>query len=340
MYQKNINKLNSENINAIVMLCSHNGGAFIYSQIISILDQTEQIQRLCVYDFNSTDNTISEIYRAKDYCASNEIDVCIDIEVFASAPGVNQSFITALKCVSKFIKSNDWLYVCDQDDIWKKDKHLNVMQYIKSQRNAIEPILLHHDVEIVDANLKRIGNSYYDDSQVLVLKKLNQPAKYYGLVIGHTICMNSCAVHTLSGLSQYEQIAMYDWFWGALIEAVGKRIFIPETLSLYRQHSNNLVGARWRNKSITQKLHDTAATTLVAVLQCTLLEYEISRLLVSSNRRVDEEAKNREVEYEKTYTTLLKIKLLMKPIIIKIIIDLTVPLFKIYTSAHRFEHRE
>lgn len=310
------------NIAAIVMLCSHNGGNYIYDQIVSIAIQKVKVQRVCVFDFNSIDNTIDEVLRAVAYCKINSIDICIDIKEFPFSPGVNKSFIFALKNINKMLDENTWLYVCDQDDIWKIDKHDNISRSISRQKDNTLPVMFHHDVEVVDSNLKKIYPSYYDYGQLLLLKKFHKPTRYFGLVIGHTVCMNSHAVNLLSNINHNEQILMYDWYWGAVIEAFGKRIYIPKSLSLYRQHSTNLIGARINRKNISAKLRDTFATIVGVIRQCLMLDSDIIRISQASCWKFVDDKKNINIYPGTISINIADIRYLIKPILVKLLVDI------------------
>lgn len=229
-----------------VLICTHNGEKYIFDQLQSIADQSITVNCIHIVDYNSSDNTVNEIKRfIQKRHENNRILILLNEE--HRAEGVNKSFISALRNVSTYINSDDILYICDQDDVWISNKNEHILSVINRADQGI-PILVHHDVIVADENLNVIRNSYYGREQKRLLESKINHCSVFGTVIGHTICVNYSAVNVLSRLEYSGTILMYDWYWGAITEKIGKRIFVENTLSIYRQHDKNIIGAIKKNK--------------------------------------------------------------------------------------------
>ena len=248
------------NYRSHILLCTCNGEGYIYSQIESLIHQSKSIDYIHVYDFNSSDRTIEEVERTRNTLV-NRSSVILNITKVRETPGVNKSFLYALKDLSYKIESSDYIFLCDQDDVWLPSKNEMIYNILKSEPNLKSPLLLHHDVYVVDSDLGELKDSYYDDAQRRLLNSGHAFNHYFGLVVGHTVCMDYAAAQILSKLDHDNAILMYDWYWSSLIEKLGFKYFLDKPLSKYRQHGSNLIGA--------QKYGGSKKFSFVAVLDHT-----------------------------------------------------------------------
>lgn len=102
-----------------VCMATYNGGRFIKEQIDSILPQLSQYDELIVSDDGSTDRTLEIIASYKDE----------RIKVFHHQKTGNKYYPTLKVCYSTNNFENalkqakgDYIFLCDQDDIWEKNK--------------------------------------------------------------------------------------------------------------------------------------------------------------------------------------------------------------------------
>ena len=222
----------------IALICCHNGDQYLEEQIDSILNQTIKLDLIVIDDYFSTDKTL-DIIKQKTKEHPN-----IQFNSYNFALGPSHSFLNSIKSV-KESQSNDYLlYLVDQDDVWFPNKNEDVLYEFYKNESAI----IFHDVEIVNDNLLRIRKSYYG-SYWKVARDLKLPNQLYSnCVIGHT-CAISSSFLNLIDLKYDNRIPMHDWY--IINEAIilnKKIIYINKALSLYRQHSNNILGAS-RKKS-------------------------------------------------------------------------------------------
>jgi glycosyltransferase involved in cell wall biosynthesis len=137
----------------------------------------------------------------------------------------------------------EYVMFCDQDDYWLPNKvevSLNGMIKAEQEVGSDVPILVFAKYKAVDKDLQDIGMS---DKGTQLEKRRTE--------LNHLIvqnCVHGClsmvnrALYSIMG--DYDKdILMHDW-WAALIaSSMGKIVYIPEALMLYRQHGSNVVGA-------------------------------------------------------------------------------------------------
>ena len=130
----------------------------------------------------------------------------------------------------------DYYALCDQDDVWKKNK---VVSAIKCIENIDKPALYSSAVEVVDKNLSFIRKSFTDNS----FKDPLYDILTYGTP-GCTFVFNRAL---LQRLKEYKptMISMHDsWISFVCLAVNGLFYSDQEAYILYRQHDANVLGAQ------------------------------------------------------------------------------------------------
>lgn len=202
-----------------VCMATYNGEKYLREQIDSIIKQITENDELIISDDGSNDRTLEII---KEYC-----DHYSNI-IFIEGPqkGVVKNFENALKCAKGTI-----IFLADQDDIWKNDKVIKVLDAFKDEKIT----LVLHDADIIDGNSQRIMKSFFEHRKS---KK--------GLI--NNLIKNSylgCCMAFKNTLLDYvldfpEYIEMHDWWIGLIAEKKGKVCFLKDKLISYRRHENNV----------------------------------------------------------------------------------------------------
>lgn len=213
-----------------VVIATYNGEKFIRQQIDSILTQLDDNDEIVISDNNSTDETVNIIQSYGD----ERIKLYIHLE-----KGVITNFENALKHAS-----GDLIFLADQDDIWLENKVTVMKKYLE------EYDLVMSDCCIVNSNLQIINDSFY--SLVNAGKGLFKNFKrntYQGSNMAFKRKILQLALPFPS------KIPMHD-IWIAFIgELFYKTIFVPQKLSLYRRHTNNVSSSTQKSKySVLAKL--------------------------------------------------------------------------------------
>ena len=219
-----------------VALCTYNGELYIEQQLKSIIRQSHHVNEIVISDDGSTDSTLEII----ESLAKKVRDVEFKIFKHGKPVGPAKNF---WECIKKC--TGEIIFTCDQDDVWVNDKVELMLEHFKD-----DVVLVFSDAVLVDQDLNDLHDSLWNtinfkgDEKNLFSIFLNR-----NVVTGATMAIKKNIVN--------ETTAVPDGFlhdqWIA-INALrfGKIVAVKEKLIYYRQHSQNVVGARRR--SVLEKL--------------------------------------------------------------------------------------
>ena len=225
------------NINLAIIMATYNGEKYLKEQLDSILNQTYDNFTLYIRDDNSTDNTKNII---NEYVLKYPNKI-IEVKDDKISKGACNNFLFALEYVYNLNKHNIFMF-SDQDDVWLDNKiEITLKQYNKIE-DKNKPILIYTDAYVADKELNIINKSF--------IKYSNLRSDYINFnnyliqnnALGCTICINK----NLVGLIKFDikNIVMHDAYFTLLASAFGKVVFINSSTLYYRQHSNNVYGAK------------------------------------------------------------------------------------------------
>lgn len=226
--------------NIVILLATYNGCKFIRQQLDSLRNQTFTDWITYIRDDGSTDGTLGII---KEYVNLDPRFLLIFTET--KNLGAKKSFFTLLSVINA-----QYYMFCDQDDIWletKIEKSLETMKRIENLKNN-NPVLVAVDAKVVDESLKVINASFWKftkvDPQFLIKKKYLQ---IFNFAPGCTLMFNESLKKLVEPVPN--KVLMHDWWLLILAEKYGTISIVNEPLILYRQHSNNTLGANEVNKN-------------------------------------------------------------------------------------------
>jgi glycosyltransferase involved in cell wall biosynthesis len=217
-------------------MATYNGERFVAEQIDSLLNQTVQDFTLFIRDDCSTDGTFDII---SEYAAKHPNRILVSRnEKNSGSPKYN--FIRMM-----IEYKDDYLMLCDQDDVWlpdKIEKSLNKIRLMESEYGTGIPIVVHSDLQVVDESLNVISYSFMRD----------MVANYSKTALNNLVVQNTltgCAAiynRALADMITFEPdyMIMHDWWLILAACAFGKVGTIYEPTILYRQHGSNDIGAR------------------------------------------------------------------------------------------------
>lgn len=212
-----------------VLMSTYNGEKYLREQMDSLLNQTGVMLEIFVRDDGSTDGTIDIL---KDYSERNT-NVRLDI---GNNVGVGNSFMQLVYSVPN---NFDYYAFSDQDDIWLDNKLSKAIEMIGENEGSI---LYCSNQILIDSSGKEIGIRY-DKTPNLLLEKI----LVHNKATGCTMVWNS-ALQKILGLhlpsEQLLKNRIHD-VWVAMVASVcGNIIYDENSYILYRQHENNVVGAK------------------------------------------------------------------------------------------------
>lgn len=244
-----------------ILLGTYNGKNYIREQLESLLNQTYKDFKIIIYDDCSTDDTY-EILKEYQEKYSDKIFVLKNVR---NSGNPKHNFINML-----INHKDDYIMLCDQDDVWKEDKIELTLQEMKSVEGIYginTPILVHTDLTVVDKNLNLIYKSFKHQ-----MKANYDKTKLNNIIIQNTLTgctgMINKALSSMI-LEEPEYCVMHDWWILLIASAFGVISHIDNKTILYRQHGKNEVGAgnirsfKYRlgrlinNKRIKQAVNET-----------------------------------------------------------------------------------
>ncbi|MEO6287841.1 MAG: glycosyltransferase family 2 protein [Dyadobacter sp.] len=221
-----------------IALCTYNGSDFIKEQLDSILDQSINNWEIIIVDDCSQDETQAIL---KSYALR---DTRFIIHYNDSNLGYNKNFEKALKlCQGEFIA------ICDQDDIWDKDK-------LKMQLDAVkENLLIYHDSVFIDRSGKSMETKISDKFNFY---RGGRPEVflYLNCVSGHSIFMRNSV---LPLALPFPEKFHYDQWLAYIATTHGTIDFVDQALVRYRQHGKNntdILALKSVSKNKDQKLEE------------------------------------------------------------------------------------
>lgn len=221
-----------------ICMATYNGGKYIGQQIESIIHQTYSDWRLFIRDDGSNDNTIDVI---REYAVTLGEKIVLINDGKQSTKSSKGNFANALSWITSYYDFKYYMF-CDQDDVWLDDKIEKSLRAIQqAEKENDEPILLHTDLKVVDAQLNVLGESF------VKYRALNPDVRD----VNHLLIQNNitgCTMMWNQKLNELidissECVAMHDWWFSLTAACFGKIIYLNEPTILYRQHSANVVGA-------------------------------------------------------------------------------------------------
>lgn len=223
-----------------ILLSTYNGQDFLAEQIQSIQQQTFQDWRLLIRDDGSSDATMELI---QQFVTSDPRISWLNPEDQTNY-GVIASFYTLVKA-----EEADYYFFSDQDDVWlpeKLEKTLAQAQHYPKDK----PLLVYTDLTVVDQNLQTIYPSMIATQSHHANTELVQELTE-NTVTGGTMMIN----RALADLWQTtDNLLMHDWYLALLASAFGHLAYLDEPTQLYRQHDNNVLGARTWTKRMANWL--------------------------------------------------------------------------------------
>lgn len=225
-----------------VLLCTYNGAAYVRAQLQSILDQTVQDLHVVVSDDGSTDETLS-IVEAMAAAHPGRITILRQDPPTGSA---QRHFLKLL--VERAYDMADYIMLSDQDDVWLPDKVEKTLARMQADEAACRAageahasILVHCDSRIVDRALREIAPSFVAYQKMTPSRCQLQQLLVQNNVVGGAIMMNRALAERITKIPAH--CVMHDQWIALIASAFGHIDFVPESLYLYRQHGDNVLGA-------------------------------------------------------------------------------------------------
>lgn len=199
-----------------VCIATYNGEKFIEQQIRSIINQLEAGDEIIVSDNDSIDSTINTIKSIDD----KRIKIVKGPEKKSPTSNFENALMHA---------KGEYIFLSDQDDVWKDNKVSTCMQWLRQYDCVIS------DAEMNDENLNIIEKSYYKVHST-------KSSFLYNLLVknGYMGCCMAFRKSVLEAALPFpKEIPMHDIWIGNIAACKFKVKFIPDKLIMFRCHGNN-----------------------------------------------------------------------------------------------------
>jgi glycosyltransferase involved in cell wall biosynthesis len=225
-----------------IVLGAYNGRKYLKEQIESILQQTYANIELIITDDCSTDHTPTIL---REYLNRDK-----RLQVH-----FNENNLGLIKNFEKAVQYAKGAYIAfaDQDDVWLPEKIQLLIEHIGDN------MLIYSDSAYIDAAGNLMGRKISDYRNLIKGKNLYALDSESGIwVAAHAMMFRRELLDLALPFSNYIN---HDAWLVYIAMLKGEITFVPETLVLYRQHGDNMVGGLGchkmmkKNKSAGIKSH-------------------------------------------------------------------------------------
>lgn len=221
-------------------MCTYNGEAYVEGQIESILDQTVEPDEIVICDDASDDGTVSTLRQYE-----REYPDIIEVHENARNRGVTQNFE---RCIHRC--SGDAIAISDQDDIWKPEKLATEVEVLKQTGVS----LVFHNVTLATESLESVGDLWswngYSPGLARDRKRALRELVHGNFVQGASALFDA---NFLATALPIPAVCQYDHYLAVVAAVTGGLYDVDEELLLYRQHSDQDIGAD-PNRTVIDRL--------------------------------------------------------------------------------------
>lgn len=230
-----------------VALCTYNGSLFIEEQLNSIIKQTLRPHEIIVCDDTSTDKTVDIVIKFRNSNPEMSFKIIRNVNNL----GVIKNYEN---CIGNC--SGDFIFLCDQDDVWDLSRVEKVASFIKKRKiNPDECHFIFNDLHVINEHGLKIESAFFQSNLQLYIE--NPHISSIRLLTKNWVpgctCLISRGLRNMS-LPFPNAIHMHDHWLFLLASHYGTVHFLNEKLIQYRQHPNNTIGTGSHLQRITKNI--------------------------------------------------------------------------------------
>ena len=164
-----------------VVLCTHNGAAFIAEQLASILAQRPAPIEIVLGDDDSRDGTVDIVERLVADARATDPDTAPELVVRRHSPalGVTANFADAIAHAR-----GELIALSDQDDIWMPDKLAVVVDRFAHDSRLT---LVHSDARLIDGASSPLGGTLLEALEITTQEQFEDACDDPDLVKNETV---------------------------------------------------------------------------------------------------------------------------------------------------------
>lgn len=221
-----------------ILLSTYNGEKYIRNQIDSIINQSFTSWVLLIRDDMSKDNTVNIL---REYKLKYPKQIFI-LDNNDKNLGSSNSFIELLKN-----STEELIMFCDQDDVWKPNKLQKFYDYYVNNCKILKtPFLIHSYADVVNSQLELMP----EETESFNIRKSGMEHDFIwhifqNDVTGCTVMINKAMKDLFNNYDfDKNKIIQHDWLLAEIAYLYGNKFLIKESTIKYRQHENNVLGAK------------------------------------------------------------------------------------------------
>jgi glycosyltransferase involved in cell wall biosynthesis len=232
----NTSKITSQKPLISVAMATYNGEKYLEEQLDSILSQTLKPSEIIVCDDHSTDNTgqILEKYQQAGL-----------IKYFVNEQRLG--FIGNFKRAVSLTPPDHYIALSDQDDVWLPEKIEAAADLLLKMEDVNRPSMVFSDLVFVDEEKNLLNKSFRNELGQTGYIYCLDTLLFGSFVNGCTMLMNPSMRNYFKTIPEHG-VLNHDTWMSLIAYTFGEVAMLPESLILYRRHSNNATGLGSFNK--------------------------------------------------------------------------------------------
>ena len=226
-----------------IVLCTYNGAQYLREQLDSLIQQTMNWDELIIIDDASTDGTVEILTQFE----SNHKNVRLFIK--PTNKGVTHRYEEGIR-----IAACDYIFLCDQDDVWEEKKLERMIDVFKET----DAKLVFSDARCIDSSGNSLGYNLWDQIGFNKAERLQMmEGKGMLVTVRHNIASACCMAfrnslkRNILPIVHGSKHLLHDRFILAITVALypDSVKFIDEQLVYYRIHKDQVMGLNQRQDS-------------------------------------------------------------------------------------------
>lgn len=224
-----------------VAMTTYNGQKYIIEQLKSIEEQELKVDEVVIFDDCSSDDTVKII---RQYIKESTMN--IRLYVNEKNVGYVENFRNAIEKTE-----GDYIFLCDQDDVWNKDKTKKMLTVMKKYNIGV----LFSQYNMIDEKGNLLNGSEYKFNGETKrgnrdIKKIPLTRLVYGNVApGCTYCFTRKIKELY--LRKVDEPIIHDYAIALIGACIGQSYYLNEKTMSYRIHESNSIGIQKKNTKTT-----------------------------------------------------------------------------------------
>ena len=262
-----------------ILMSTYNGKAYLQEQLESVLRQTVSDFLLLIRDDGSSDGTPDLLREISDPRVRL---------ILGENLGPAGSFFALLEAARQ--ENADFVFFCDQDDIWMPDKLETLLSEIA--KCPAGPALVFSDFAMIDGSGSVTGDSYTAMAQL----RIPADGNFFPKLLAQPYVFGCASVLNRELLELVKDppagIEMYDCWIALVASLLGTVRYLPQSTIYHRFHSSNATGRSGMNslaarvRRVTQNFQKQAENTALRLHQAQLLMDRYGDSLSDAQRKM------------------------------------------------------